>query len=54
MGIKVDLYNNVLNCEGERTGLQEITGMEFFDSEVRASVSWWEEKCGTGILKDIK
>jgi hypothetical protein len=50
----VDLYNNVLNCEGERSGLQEITGMEFLVREVRANMSWCEEKLLKGILKDIK
>jgi hypothetical protein len=49
----VDLYNNVLNCEGERIGLQEITGMEFFVRDVRANVSWCEAKILTGMLKDI-
>jgi hypothetical protein len=50
----VDLYNNVLNWEGESIGLQEITGMEFFLREVRANMSWCEAKLLTGILKDIK
>jgi hypothetical protein len=50
----VYLYNNVINCEGERTGLQEITGMAFFVREVRANVSWCEAKLLTGMLKDIK
>jgi hypothetical protein len=35
----VDLYNNVLNWEGESIGLQETMGMAFFVREVRANVS---------------